>query len=56
MTTVEKNDILRIERVETAPFGTNSYIVVCEAAGEGVLIDAPGDADKISPLMPINCL
>ena len=47
MTTVEKNDIFRIEKVETAPFGTNAYIVVCEATGESVLIDAPGDADKI---------
>lgn len=47
MTTVEKNDILRIERVKTAPFGTNAYIIVCEATGESVLIDAPGDADII---------
>ena len=47
MTVVEKNDILRIERIETAPFGTNAYVVVCEATGESVLIDAPGDADKI---------
>lgn len=47
MTVVEKNEILRIERIGTAPFGTNAYIVVCEATGESVLIDAPGDAEKI---------
>jgi hydroxyacylglutathione hydrolase len=47
MTVVEKDEILRIERIETAPFGTNAYIVVCEATGESVLIDAPGEADKI---------
>lgn len=47
MTVVEKDKILRIERIETAPFGTNAYIVVCETTGESVLIDAPGDADKI---------
>jgi len=47
MTVIEKEKILRIERIETAPFGTNAYIVVCEATGESVLIDAPGDADKI---------
>lgn len=47
MTVVERDEILRIERIETAPFGTNAYIVVCEATGESVLIDAPGDADKI---------
>ncbi len=47
MSVVEKDEILRIERIETAPFGTNAYIVVCETTGESVLIDAPGDADKI---------
>ncbi len=47
MTVVEKDNILRIERIETAPFGTNAYIVACESSGESVLIDAPGDADKI---------
>jgi hydroxyacylglutathione hydrolase len=47
MTMVEKDEILRIERIGTSPYGTNAYIVVCEATGESVLIDAPGDADKI---------
>lgn len=47
MAVVEKDDILRIERIETAPFGTNAYIIVCESTGESVLIDAPGEADKI---------
>ncbi len=47
MTVVEKDEILRIERIETAPFSTNAYIVVCESTKESVLIDAPGDADKI---------
>ena len=47
MTTDENNKILRIVRIETAPYGTNAYIVVCETTGESVLIDAPGDPDKI---------
>jgi glyoxylase-like metal-dependent hydrolase (beta-lactamase superfamily II) len=47
MTVVEKDELLRIERIETTPFGTNAYIVACEATGESVLIDAPGEADKI---------
>jgi glyoxylase-like metal-dependent hydrolase (beta-lactamase superfamily II) len=47
MTIVEKDETLRVERIETAPFGTNAYIVVCETTGENVLIDAPGDAEKI---------
>ena len=47
MTLVEKDEILRIVKIETAPYGTNAYIVVCETTGESVLIDAPGNADKI---------
>lgn len=47
MAIVEKDETLRIERIETAPFGTNAYIVVCETTGESVLIDAPGDAERI---------
>jgi glyoxylase-like metal-dependent hydrolase (beta-lactamase superfamily II) len=47
MDIVEKDEILRINRIETSPFGTNAYIAVCETTAESVLIDAPGDADII---------
>ncbi|MDH4220855.1 MAG: MBL fold metallo-hydrolase [Candidatus Aminicenantes bacterium] len=47
MTIIEKDETLRIEWIETAPFGTNAYIIICNATAESVLIDAPGDADKI---------
>jgi glyoxylase-like metal-dependent hydrolase (beta-lactamase superfamily II) len=47
MAIMERSEILRIEKIETAPFGTNAYIVVCEKTGESVLIDAPGDPEKI---------
>lgn len=47
MTTAKKEGLVRIERIETAPYGTNAYIVVCQATGESVLIDAPGEAEKI---------
>jgi glyoxylase-like metal-dependent hydrolase (beta-lactamase superfamily II) len=47
MIVMEKDEILRIERIETSPIGTNAYIIVCETTGESALIDAPGDADKI---------
>lgn len=47
MTIVDEDEILRIERIETSPFGTNAYIIVCKATAESVLIDAPGDAGKI---------
>lgn len=47
MTIVEKDELLRIERIETAPYDTNAYIIVCQATGESVLVDAPGDADRL---------
>ena len=47
MNVVEKDETLRINRIETSPFETNAYIVVCEVTAESVLIDAPGDADII---------
>jgi hydroxyacylglutathione hydrolase len=47
VTTAEKDDLVRIERIETDPYGTNAYIVVCQATGESILIDAPGEAEKI---------
>lgn len=47
MADTEMKKISRIERIETAPYGTNAYIVTCLATGESVLIDAPGEAHKI---------
>jgi len=40
-------DNLEIYRLETEPFGTNAYILLCPQAGEAILIDAPGNADLI---------
>ena len=38
---------VRIRKLETQPFGTNCYIVVCPQTGEGVVIDTPGEAPRI---------
>lgn len=38
---------LRIKKLETQPFGTNCYIVVCPRSGEGVIIDTPGEGARI---------
>jgi glyoxylase-like metal-dependent hydrolase (beta-lactamase superfamily II) len=43
---VDDRDV-RIIRMELGPWGTNAYIVVCRATGDSILVDAPGDADKI---------
>lgn len=37
-----------IYRLETEPFGTNAYMLICRESGESILIDAPGSADLIA--------
>ncbi|MFP4081946.1 MAG: MBL fold metallo-hydrolase [Candidatus Aminicenantes bacterium] len=44
---VARSKRFQIERLETAPFGTNAYIIICRAAQQAVLVDAPGEAKKI---------
>ena len=36
-----------ITRLELGPFGTNAYIVVCQATGDSILVDAPAEAGEI---------
>ncbi|NOR14594.1 MAG: MBL fold metallo-hydrolase [Candidatus Aminicenantes bacterium] len=38
---------LKIQRLETSPYGTNTYIVTSTASMESVLIDAPGEAERV---------
>ena len=38
---------IRIKKLETQPYGTNCYIVVCPRSGEGVIVDTPGEASRI---------
>ena len=38
---------VKIIKMELGPWGTNAYIVVCQATGESLLVDAPGEADKV---------
>lgn len=47
MTEVIREEKTQIERIETSPFGTNAYIVICRATQDCVLIDAPGESLKI---------
>jgi len=47
MTVVVKNDSIQIERLELGPFGTNTYILICQKTGDSVIVDAPGEADKV---------
>ncbi|MBM3142053.1 MAG: MBL fold metallo-hydrolase [Chloroflexi bacterium] len=47
MTDVALDSNVRITRLELGPFGTNAYIVVCQATGDSIVVDAPGEADKV---------
>ncbi|MCX5997117.1 MAG: MBL fold metallo-hydrolase [Chloroflexi bacterium] len=42
-----EDDSAGVIKLELGPFATNAYIVVCKSSGESLLVDAPGDADKI---------
>ena len=47
MPIVDKGDHIQIDKIETAPFGTNAYVVVCLTTGDSVLVDAPGESPRI---------
>ncbi len=47
MTIAAVNDDIQIEKLSLGVFGTNSYIVTCLHTGEAVVIDAPGEAQKV---------
>ncbi len=47
----EEKEILRLE---TKPFGTNAYMIICRETAEAVLIDAPGSAEIIKERLEEN--
>jgi len=47
MTIVAGDDVLQIEKFELGPFGTNAYLLTCRETREAVLVDAPGEEEKI---------
>lgn len=47
MAIVAQDNDARLIRFDVAPFGTNAYIVICQATGVSLLVDAPGEADEI---------
>ncbi len=44
---VGESNGLEIHCLETDPFGTNAYLLLCPQAGEAILVDAPGNTDLI---------
>jgi glyoxylase-like metal-dependent hydrolase (beta-lactamase superfamily II) len=47
MATVVKDNNIQIDRLELGPFGTNSYILICQKTNESVVVDAPGEAGMV---------
>jgi len=47
MTKVVENERIRIDRLELGPFGTNSYILICQKTNESVVVDAPGETNLV---------
>jgi glyoxylase-like metal-dependent hydrolase (beta-lactamase superfamily II) len=47
MSVIVKDDSIQIERLSLGPFGTNSYPLICQKTGDSVIVDAPGDAEKV---------
>ncbi len=56
MTIVAEDNIIRIEKFELGPFGTNAYIVTCRVSRYSALIDAPAEEniikDKLKNTIP----
>ncbi len=53
---IARNEKMEILHLETKPFGTNAYMVICLESGESVLIDAPGSAEIVkSKLEKTSC-
>jgi len=51
MTTVQKNSSIQIDRLALGQYGTNSYLLTCRETGACVVIDAPGEVDKVLKLL-----
>jgi glyoxylase-like metal-dependent hydrolase (beta-lactamase superfamily II) len=51
MAIVVKDETIQIDRLELGPFGTNTYILTCRETGDCVVVDAPGDASRVTDLL-----
>ncbi|MBU4054599.1 MAG: MBL fold metallo-hydrolase [Proteobacteria bacterium] len=38
---------LKIIKLSLGPYGTNSYVIICEKTMESIIIDAPGEIEKV---------
>ena len=47
MSNIYDDDNIRIDKIQLGPYGTNTYIVVCNKTSESLVVDAPAEADTI---------
>ncbi len=47
MSVIVEDDNIRIEKLSLGPFGTNTYLLICQKTRDSVVVDAPGEADKV---------
>jgi glyoxylase-like metal-dependent hydrolase (beta-lactamase superfamily II) len=47
MSTLINNENIRIEGLQLGPYGTNAYVVRCQATGDSLVVDTPGGAGEI---------
>jgi glyoxylase-like metal-dependent hydrolase (beta-lactamase superfamily II) len=47
MSVIVEDDNIRIEKLSLGPFGTNTYLLICQKTRNSVVVDAPGEADKV---------
>ncbi len=47
MSVIVEDDNIRIEKLSLGPFGTNTYLLICQKTRNSLIVDAPGEADKV---------
>ena len=47
MSEIVKDDNIQIEKLSLGPFETNTYLLICQKTNDSVIVDAPGEADKV---------
>lgn len=47
MAIIEQNEILQLSLLTLGPYETNTYILSCRQTGTSVIVDAPGNTDRI---------
>ncbi|MFO7951529.1 MAG: MBL fold metallo-hydrolase [Bacillota bacterium] len=47
LSVIASDELLEILRLESEPYGTNAYMLVCKEKNESILIDAPGSAETV---------